>query len=131
MHRPEIYKDLPVWQKSVELACKVYAVTRKLPSDERDCLVRQLRRTSIRIATNVADAAAPHSRTELRRLLCIARGSLSELEVGVLVATHQGLLADEHSLPQSIAEVRGLLGAWSRELRAAALASHARACMPP
>ena len=74
-YRPN-HKSLPAWKKSLELAGKVYAVTRSLPSDERFMLDQQLRRSTVEIASNIAEGWARRTRAEyLRHLLC-ARSAL-------------------------------------------------------
>jgi hypothetical protein len=40
------YKDLHVWQKSMELAKQIYRVTQAFPQEERFGLVAQMRRGS-------------------------------------------------------------------------------------
>ena len=38
------YKDLIVWQKSIDLVTAIYAATKQFPSDERFGLVSQMQR---------------------------------------------------------------------------------------
>jgi len=57
------YRDLIVWQKSIDLVDACYAVTRRFPSAELYGLTSQMRRASVSIAANIAEGhgdAADH-----------------------------------------------------------------------
>jgi len=51
----ESYKELVVWQRSVQLALAVYKLTSSFPPDERFGLTNQLRRASVSVASNIAE----------------------------------------------------------------------------
>lgn len=51
------YKDLIVWQKSMGLAEKVYAVTAKFPQQETYRLTSQMRRAAVSIPSNIAEGS--------------------------------------------------------------------------
>lgn len=122
------HKDLIVWQKSIELASRVYAATRTLPSEERFGLSRQLRRAAVSIASNIAEGSARRSRAEFVHFLHVARGSLSEVEAQVMIAANQDMIAQHDSLLGDIAEVGRLLNALIRSLASASRTAHAKAC---
>jgi four helix bundle protein len=130
MDRITSHKDLIVWQKSVALACKVYAATERLPSDEHAGLVGQMQRAAIAVASGIAVGAAHNSRTEFVRLLHAARGSLCELETLATIALARGLLADAPALMANIAEVGRLLTGLLRSLACSKRTAHAKACHP-
>jgi four helix bundle protein len=122
------HKDLIVWQKAVALAGKVYAATRKLPSEERYGLNQQLRRAVVSIASNIAEGSARRNRNEFIQFLHIARGSLSEVETQVLIAVDQQFIGSHDSLLEDIAEVGRLLNGLIRSLANASRIAHAKAC---
>jgi four helix bundle protein len=122
------HKDLVVWQKSITLACKVYAATRLLPSEERFGLLGQLRRAAVSIPSNIAEGSARRSRTEFVQYLHIARGSLAELETQYMIVSRQALLNDAAATLEEIAEVGRLLNGLIRSLTASSRAAHAKAC---
>jgi four helix bundle protein len=74
------YRDLIVWQKSMDLTVDVYHLTRAFPSDERFGLTAQIRRRAGSIPANVAEGHSRHSRGDYRRSTALACGSLAELE---------------------------------------------------
>lgn len=48
------YKDLIVWQKSMELARIIYRLTSRFPRDEVFGLTNQIRRAVVSIPSNIA-----------------------------------------------------------------------------
>jgi four helix bundle protein len=121
------HKDLVVWQKSMALACKVYAGTRLLPREERFGLRSQLRRAAISIPSNIAEGSARHGRAEFIHFLHISRGSLAELETQYAIGCQLGLIQDAAML-EEIAEVGRLLNGLIRSLVSSPRAAHAKAC---
>lgn len=49
------YKDLIVWQKSMELARIIYRLTSRFPRDEVFGLTNQIRRAAVSIPSNIAE----------------------------------------------------------------------------
>lgn len=116
VHPISSHKDLLVWQKSVALAGKIYRVTRELPGEERYGLTRQIRRAAVSVASNVAEGAARSRRAEFIHFLNIARGSLTELETQVSIATNLDMLRPEHRIQEDISEVGRMLTKLIRRL---------------
>lgn len=81
------YKDLIVWQKSMDLVEHVYRATRAFPREERYGLSSQVRRAAVSVPSNIAEGQARSSPAEFRNFLSIARGSLAEVETQLLIAT--------------------------------------------
>ena len=75
-----IYKELIVWQKSMELVKEIYSLVKKLPKDETYSLSDQMRRAATSIPSNIAEGNGRKSQVEYARFLDIARGSQFELE---------------------------------------------------
>ncbi len=74
----ERFEDLPVWKTAIELAERIYVLTRhrfhSQPGDLRD----QIRRSSLSISNNIAEGFERGSTAELLAFLYIARGSAGE-----------------------------------------------------
>ncbi len=77
------YKDLAVWQKSDDLAFKIYGVTRAFPKSEVYGLSAQMRRAAISIPLNIAEGFSRKTKKDLSNFLGIALGSLNELDYQV------------------------------------------------
>ena len=50
------YKDLRVYQKSMDLAMEIFQLTKSFPIEEKYSLVDQIRRSSRSVCTNIAEA---------------------------------------------------------------------------
>ena len=91
------YKDLIVWQKSMDLVTKVYQMTAALPASEQFGLISQMRRCAISVPSNIAEGYGRQATGEYRHHLCIGRASVLELETQVLLAQRLGYLAEGQS----------------------------------
>ena len=127
----ESHKDLPVWQRSLALAGKVYAATRSLPSDERFTLDQQLRRSALAVASHIAEGWARGTRTAFLLHLYSARGALLEVDIQTLIAIGQGYVDATSDLPDDIITLGFELNTLIRGTAAAAQTAHAKACRPP
>ena len=74
------YKDLVVWQKSMDMVEQVYMIVKKLPKEENYALGDQLRRAAVSVPSNIAEGNARHSAKEYIHFLAIANGSCAEVE---------------------------------------------------
>ena len=86
------YEKFEAWKAAHQLALLVYDVTNNWPTQERFQLTSQVRRAALSIPTNISEGAAKRGRTEFRRYLDIARGSLSELTYLLHFSRDRGLL---------------------------------------
>src|SRR5208283_1973782 len=92
MARPKSYRDLNVWQKAMTLARQVYALTETLPKREAYGLVDQMRRSSVSVASNVAEGHGRLTDLQFRHFLGTARGSLYEMQTQLELAIDLGYL---------------------------------------
>src|SRR6266498_315908 len=112
------YRDLRVWQQSMDLAETIYQVTKTFPDTERYGLISQLRRAAVSVASNIAEGHARSLGDYVRHLL-VSSGSLSEMETQFIVSTRLGILpaAEAESLLQSCDQVGRMLGGLRKSLR--------------
>jgi len=89
------YRDLILWQKSMDLATTIYRITEPFPAQEQFGLTSQLRRGATSIPANLAEGHSRHSRGDYRRHVSIASGSLAELETNLEIVSRLGYLAAE------------------------------------
>ena len=92
------YRDLVVWQKSVELVTAVYTATSDFPRQEVFGLTSQLRRCAVSAPSNIAEGQGRATKGEFIQFLSHARGSLFELETQLCIARKLGYLSPESSL---------------------------------
>jgi four helix bundle protein len=80
------YKELPAWQKGIQLAKEIYHLTTAFPAEELDGLTQMMRRTSVQVPCKIAAGHAMGDPTLLRRNLVKAETLLYELETQAAVA---------------------------------------------
>ncbi len=80
------FRDLQVWQRSMDLACSIYRLTQEFPREELYGLTSQMRRSAISVPSNIAEGQARNSTGEFRQFLGVARGSNAELQTQIQLA---------------------------------------------
>lgn len=113
------YRDLLVWQDSMELVVQIYRTTSTFPKEERYSLVDQLRRAAVSVPSNIAEGHGRSRTGDFLRYLSVAVGSLHELETQIQIATRlQYISGDrEKELLDACSAIGRMLGALIRALR--------------
>ncbi|TPE45182.1 four helix bundle protein [Pontibacter mangrovi] len=88
------FKDLKIWQRSMELAKVVYETTAAFPGNEKYGLTSQINRAAVSIPSNIAEGAGRSSSKEFSQFLSIALGSAFELETQLILANSFGLVKE-------------------------------------
>ncbi len=105
------FKELHVWQRSVELATEIYQLTKTYPKNEMYGLTSQIRRCSVSVSSNIAEGAGRSGKKEFRHFLNIAYGSSFELETQLIISNNLGYLdqAKFEFLNEKIVELQKML----------------------
>ena len=113
------YRDLEVWQKSMDLVIEYYGVTAEFPRNELYGLASQLQRAAVSVPANIAEGRNRQSTAEFVRFLSIASGSLAEVETHISLAERLSFLDQEQSrgLLERSAEIGRMLYGLQRSLR--------------
>jgi four helix bundle protein len=82
----QTYRDLEVWQKSMDMVEEIYRLTKRFPKDEMFGLTSQIRRASVSVPANIAEGYGRLHRKEYLNHLSIAQGSLLEAETHLQIA---------------------------------------------
>jgi len=85
------FRELLVWQRSIQMTVAVYRLTGKFPREEIYGLTSQLRRAAVSIPSNIAEGTGRLSTGEYRQFLGIARGSNFEVQTQLEIARALGL----------------------------------------
>ena len=85
------FRDLLVWQRSIQLATAIYRLTRDFPREELYGLTSQMTRAAVSIASNIAEGQGRLSTGEFQQFLGMARGSSFELQTQLEIARSLGL----------------------------------------
>ena len=97
------FRDLVVWQKSVQMAVVVYRFTKHFPREETFGLASQMRRAAVSIPSNIAEGHGRLGTKEYRQFLGVARGSNFELQTQLEIARGLGM-----GSPELLNETEGL-----------------------
>ena len=116
--KTQSYRDLIVWQKSMELAKQLYELTALLPSAEKFGLVSQIRRAAASVPSNIAEGQARHTTGEFILFISHAEGSAAELDTQLQLSLDLGFLTPDQTTVAFglIDEVRRMLNALRRRL---------------
>ncbi|HEX5491166.1 MAG TPA: four helix bundle protein [Candidatus Udaeobacter sp.] len=114
------YKDLVVWQKSIDLAKLTYELTRNFPVVEKFGLIAQMRRAAVSIPSNIAEGQARHTTGEFIQPISHAEGSVAKLDTQLVLSVELKFCAKPAADPVFvlILEVRRMLNALRRRLSA-------------
>ena len=80
------FRELVVWQRSIELATAIYRLTRGFPKEETYGLGSQIRRSAVSVPSNIAEGQGRLSTGEFRQFLGFARGSNFEVQTQLEIA---------------------------------------------
>lgn len=89
------FKELKVWQKAVDLAVKIYTVTKSFPVEEKFGLVSQMRRAGVSVPSNIAEGCAKTSSKSFVNSLEVSLGESFELETQMIISERVGILDPE------------------------------------
>ncbi|WP_315055560.1 four helix bundle protein [Chryseobacterium indoltheticum] len=113
------FKELLVWQKSINFVTEIYELTNDFPKNEMYGLTSQIRRASISIPSNIAEGNSRRSVADYLQFLKIARGSCAEVETQLIIAQNLKFLNEEHylKLNQGIIEISKMLNGLINSLK--------------
>jgi four helix bundle protein len=115
----ESFRNLAVWQRSIELTVAVYKLTSSFPDAERFGLTSQLRRAAVSVASNIAEGYGRSTKGEYVQFLGHARGSNSEVETQIVIAKALDLGSEQilQTTEELCNEVGRMLNALMKSLR--------------
>ena len=90
------YQDLKIWKKAKDLAVLIYKITDTGKIVTEFGLRDQMRRSSVSIASNIAEGDERKSDKEAVRFFYIAKGSTAELRTQNTIAYEVGFLSEEN-----------------------------------
>lgn len=111
------FRRLEVWRRARELSTRIYAICAARPRSDH-LITRQLTRSALSIAANIAEGCGKGSRAETVRFLEIAAGSAAETEHHLEVARDVGVLTSGSTdeLIDQVGSIRRMLAALIKRL---------------
>jgi len=94
------FKELKVWQKSIQLVTNIYSATIDFPKEEIYGITSQIRRCAVSIPSNIAEGAGRGTKKDFSHFLDIANGSSFELETQLIISKELGFI--DHNIIESI-----------------------------
>lgn len=111
------FRQLQVWQKSMDLVYLIYDFVLLLPTEEKYGLRSQITRSAISIPSNIAEGSSRTSDKDYQRFLEIALGSSFELETQLLITKKLGITKDQlNPLLTLLDEVQKMLNSFISKL---------------
>lgn len=89
------YKNLIVWQNSINLCVLIYEILEKFPEIEKYSLSHQMRRAAVSIPSNIAEGIGRSYEKDTLKFLYISKGSLFELETQIIICQKVKYLNEE------------------------------------
>jgi four helix bundle protein len=86
------FRNIEAWRLSRELVVDIYAATRRFPADERFGLTSQLRRSTMSIGANIAEAMGRATKKDAARVLQTSVSEGNETLSHLLMAFDLGYL---------------------------------------
>ncbi len=101
------FKQLRIWQDSIDLVENIYLETKSFPKNEEYGLTSQMRRCSVSVPSNIAEGSGRGSDKDFKRFLSISLSSSFELETQLIIANRLGFV-ESGNFENSIEKIRKL-----------------------
>lgn len=80
------FRNLEVWNEALELATRIYLLTKSFPKEEKYGMCSQIKRAAISIPSNIAEGSSRRTKHDFARFLDLSLGSSFELESQIELA---------------------------------------------
>jgi len=98
------FKELRIWQKSMDIAVNCFKLTEEFPKEEKFGLSIQITRAGVSIPSNITEGSSRSSEKDYARFIEISMGSSYELETQLLIAQRLSY-GNQSLLSQTITDV--------------------------
>ena len=118
------FEDMPVWQKGMDLAQKVYEITESLPRKEDYGLTSQIRRSALSVTGNLAEGFGRKHTKDKVNFYYASRGSLAETKNHLIYGEKVGYFNELDSKELKVLtedvmkELNALISTLQRRIRA-------------
>ena len=114
------YRQLKVWQRSMEIAKSVFKLTQKYPAQQTYSLALQSQQAAVSIPSNLAEGQARDSTLEFLHHISYSLGSLAELETQLILAADLGFATTQtvENLLTQLDEIGKMLRGLQKSLKA-------------
>jgi four helix bundle protein len=105
------YKNLKIWQRSIDLVDLCYDYVGDLPHDERFNLKSQITRCACSVPTNIAEGCGKRTSNHFAEFLSTSLGSCFELETHLVICERRNFGKQELrvQLTEKINELKNMI----------------------
>ena len=105
------FRELKVWQKSIDLLIDIYNATSSFPEREKYNLIAQVQRSAVSIPRNIAEGCGRHSNPAFKQFLSVSLGSAYELETQLIISNKLNILEAEsfNGLQSRLVEIQKMI----------------------
>jgi len=89
------FRELRIWQRSMDLAEMVYKLTDSFPKEKRFGIISQLRRCVVSIPSNISEGAGRGTNKQFRYFLEMSMGSCNESQTQLELSFRPGYINKE------------------------------------
>lgn len=113
------FRELKVWQKSMDLTVDLYQLVKDFPKVEDYALSSQIRRSSVSIPSNIAEGFGRNHSKDFTRFLQIAQGSIYECQTQLEIAFGVNYIEEDtfNNLDIKYTEVAKMLSSLIRKIQ--------------
>ena len=113
------FRNLLIWQKSMDLVTKIYSSTQQFPKEEVFGLTSQIRRSAISIPSNIAEGYGRDSNKEYLRFLNISISSLFEMQTQIEIAKNINYIneTDFNKIYEDSREIERMLTSFIKKIK--------------
>ena len=91
------YRELIVWQKSIDLAERCYRMMRRFKRDDQTVLGHEIRKSCVSIPSNIAEGFGRHYTPEYIHHLRFSSGSNNELQTQIELSKRVEIVGGEEA----------------------------------
>ena len=89
------YRELKIWQRSMDFVVKIYELTAGFPKEEKYGLTSQLRSCAVSVPSNISEGAGRATNKQFRYFLEISMGSCNEAQTQIELGFRFGYISKE------------------------------------
>ena len=80
------FRELKIWQRSMDFVVKIYEVSAEFPKEERYGLISQIRACVVSVPSNISEGAGRGTNKQFKRFLEYSMGSINEVQTQIELA---------------------------------------------
>jgi four helix bundle protein len=111
------FQQLNVWQKAHKLVLDVFELTKKFPKEERDEMVRTVRRTATVIPAKIAEGFMRRHPRDKEASYRMSQDAIEELKYYLILSRDLGFVKDIDEIVMAVDEVGRMLTGLVRSAR--------------